>query len=69
MYSISLNSCEDNEQTKNLNKFVTELNDLLGYIASEENGSLEDAEVRVSETFRSLARANAFRGVCLYKGG
>jgi hypothetical protein len=54
MISITLNSCEDNEQTKRLNEFAAEVNDLLGYITSEENASLEDAEVRVSETFRSL---------------
>ena len=56
MFSISLNSCKDNEQTKKMNKFVAELNDLLGYLTSEENASLADAEIRVSDTFRSLAQ-------------
>jgi hypothetical protein len=39
-----------------LNKFVAEVNDLLVYVASEEIVSLEDAEVHVSKTFRSLAQ-------------
>ena len=54
MFSISLNSCEDNEHIKKMNKFVSELNDLFGYMTSEENASLADAEIRVSDTFRSL---------------
>ena len=64
MFSISLSSCEDNEHTKKMNKFVSELNDLFGFMTSEENASLADAEIRVSDTFRSLEQ-HAFRGVSL----
>ena len=54
MSNISFNICESNENSEKINKFVAEVNDLLDYMTSEEIISLEDAEVRVSETFRSL---------------
>ena len=54
MSNISFNICESNENSEKINKFVAEVNDLLDYLTSEEIISLEDAEVRVSETFRSL---------------
>ena len=56
MFTISFNNCDSNKNSEQLNKFVAEVNDLLVYVASEEIVSLEDAEVHVSQTFRSLAQ-------------
>ena len=63
MFTISFNNCDSNKKCDQLNKFVAEVNDLLAHVTSEEVVSLEDAEVHVSKTFRSLAQM--FLEVCV----
>lgn len=54
MLTVALDECEVNEYSDKIEKFVDELNDLLGSLSPASFLSVEETEGRVSERIRSL---------------